>query len=113
MSPVSFVPGEHCMSDSYSESRRPRKSYWLWLVILLLLAAGVYWFIGKDSTPEPQGGGSFFGGGAMSSMPVPVKVATAEIGSIDYTLKAIGTVSAFNTVTVRSRVDGELQKIAF
>src|SRR3546814_2879484 len=87
MSPVSFVPGEHCMSDSYSEPSRPRK-YWPWLVILLLLAASVYWFVGKDSTPQSQGGGTFFGRGAMSSMPVPVKVATAEIGPINYTLKA-------------------------
>ncbi|AEC21949.1 HlyD family secretion protein [Pusillimonas sp. T7-7] len=100
------------MSDSYSEPSRPRK-YWPWLVILLLLAASVYWFFGKDSTPQSQGGGTFFGRGAMSSMSVPVKVATAEIGPINYTLKAIGTVTAFNTVTVRSRVDGELQKIAF
>src|SRR5690606_32553402 len=113
MSPVSFVPGEHCMSDSYSEPRRPRKSYWPWLVILLLLVGGVYWFAGKDDTAQPKAGGSFFGGGAMSAMPVPVQVATAEIGPVNYTLKAIGTVTAFNTVTVRSRVDGELQEIAF
>ncbi len=47
------------------------------------------------------------------AMAVPVRLATVETGPIDYTLKAIGTVTAFNTVTVRSRVDGELQKIAF
>src|SRR5690606_6978225 len=29
------------------------------------------------------------------------------------TLKAIGTVTSFNTATERSRVDGELQEIAF
>src|SRR3546814_12922429 len=59
-----------------------------WLVILLLLAASVYWFVGKDSTPQSQGGGTFLGRGAMSSMPLPVKVATAELGPINYTLKA-------------------------
>ncbi|NYT84184.1 MdtA/MuxA family multidrug efflux RND transporter periplasmic adaptor subunit [Pollutimonas harenae] len=101
------------MSDSYSESRQRRQSYWLWLVALLVLTAGAYWFVGKDSSPQSQGGGSFFGGRGMSAMPVPVKVATATIGPINYTLKAIGTVTSFNTVTVRSRVDGELQEIAF
>jgi multidrug efflux system membrane fusion protein len=49
----------------------------------------------------------------MAGMAIPVKIATAEVGHIDTTLKAIGTVNAFNTVTVRSRVDGELQKLAF
>src|SRR5690606_24751197 len=103
MSPVSFVPGEHCMSDSYSEPPRPRKSYWPWL-IALLLAVCAYWFFGKDSGGQAPGGGPFFGRGGMASMPVPVKVATAETGPINYTVKAIGTVTAFNTVTVRSRV---------
>src|SRR3546814_20318667 len=50
---------------------------------------------------------------AMADMKTPVRVATVQQGSIQHTLKAIGTVTAFNTVTVRSRVDGELQKIAF
>ncbi|MGB6104271.1 MAG: MdtA/MuxA family multidrug efflux RND transporter periplasmic adaptor subunit [Pusillimonas sp.] len=101
------------MSDPRSEPPRPRKSYWLWLIVLLLLAAGAYWFLGRGAGQKPQGDSPFFGPGMLSSMPVPVKVATAEMGLVNYTLKAIGTVAAFNTVTVRSRVDGELQKIAF
>ena len=51
--------------------------------------------------------------GAMQAMAVPVKVAAVESGRINFALKAIGTVTAYNTVTVRARVDGELQKIAF
>jgi len=33
--------------------------------------------------------------------------------TLDYTLQAIGTVEAFNTVAVRSRVDGELLELLF
>ncbi|MDS1139228.1 MdtA/MuxA family multidrug efflux RND transporter periplasmic adaptor subunit [Pusillimonas sp. SM2304] len=101
------------MSDSRSEPSRRRRPYWFWLIALLLIAAGVYWWTGQDSGQKPQGGDPIFGRGMMASMPVPVKVATAETGLINHTLKAIGTVAAFNTVIVRSRVDGELQKIAF
>lgn len=101
------------MSESNSELSRTRKSYWPWLFVLLVLAACAYWYVNKTPSPQPQDGGSMFGPRGMSSMPVPVRVATAQIGQINYTLKAIGTVTAFNTVTVRSRVDGELQEIAF
>ena len=102
------------MSDSSSESRKSRKSYWPWIALLVLLAVGGYWFFNKQQAPAPASGrGGLFGGGGMASMPVPVKIATAQVGPVRYTLKAIGTVTAFKTVTVRSRVDGELQKIAF
>jgi len=45
--------------------------------------------------------------------PVPVVTATARTGDMELYLTALGTVNAFNTVTVRSRVDGELIKVAF
>ncbi len=97
---------------------RPERSHrgrrrWLWVVVLLLLAAGGYWYWQKHAAgPGPAGRGGAVGRG-MPNMAVPVKVATVESGPITHTLKAIGTVTAYKTVTVRSRVDGELQDIAF
>ena len=44
---------------------------------------------------------------------VPVQVATAERRDVPLYLAGLGTVQAFNTVTVKTRIDGELQKIAF
>lgn len=49
----------------------------------------------------------------MAAMTVPVRVATVEQQPISTLFSAVGTVTAFNTVTVRSRVDGELQRIYF
>lgn len=100
------------MSDSSSESYRPRRGRWLWALVLVLVCAGGYWFFTKGSA-QPQSPGGGHGMGGMPAMAVPVKLATVEAGPINHVLKAIGTVTAFNTVTVRSRVDGELQKIAF
>jgi membrane fusion protein, multidrug efflux system len=44
---------------------------------------------------------------------VPVSVATAERRDVPIYLTGLGTVQAFNTVTVKTRVDGELVKVAF
>jgi multidrug efflux system membrane fusion protein len=45
--------------------------------------------------------------------PIPVSVATAERRDVPIYLTGLGTVQAFNTVTVKTRVDGELVKVAF
>jgi multidrug efflux system membrane fusion protein len=51
--------------------------------------------------------------GPQAEKPIPVSLATAERANFPVLLKGLGTVLPFNTVTVRSRVDGEIVKIAF
>ena len=45
--------------------------------------------------------------------PVPVQAALVEASDIPIYLMGLGSVQALNTVTVRSRVDGQIEKIAF
>jgi multidrug efflux system membrane fusion protein len=45
--------------------------------------------------------------------PAPVRVATVERKDFPVVLAGLGTVQAMNTVTVRSRVDGQIVKVAF
>src|SRR5579871_1796212 len=45
--------------------------------------------------------------------PVRVSVVTAEKADFPVYMTSLGTVQAFNTVLVRSRVDGQIDKIAF
>jgi multidrug efflux system membrane fusion protein len=45
--------------------------------------------------------------------PVPVQVAEVQTADVPVILEGIGTVQAFNTVTVRAQVDGTLQQIRF
>lgn len=86
------------------------------LVVLLLVVAGVAWFALRP-TPKQAGargpGGARPSMAAMANMPVPVRIATATQQDIDIYLKSLGTVTAYNTVTVRSRVSGELVDVAF
>ena len=45
--------------------------------------------------------------------PVPVKTAEVEIADFPVYLTGLGTVQGFNTVLVRTRVDGQINKIDF
>ncbi|MDD3553856.1 MAG: MdtA/MuxA family multidrug efflux RND transporter periplasmic adaptor subunit [Deltaproteobacteria bacterium] len=49
----------------------------------------------------------------MQAMPTPVTVAQARKADMKFYLNAIGTVTTLNSVTVRSRVDGELTAVHF
>jgi len=44
---------------------------------------------------------------------VPVQIATAERRDVPLYLSGLGTVQAYNTVVVRTQVDGQLQLVAF
>jgi multidrug efflux system membrane fusion protein len=50
---------------------------------------------------------------AASAQPVPVGVATAEKRDMPVYLTGLGSVTAFNTVSVKSRVDGQLVQVTF
>jgi membrane fusion protein, multidrug efflux system len=109
----------------------PPKSRWkLWIVGFLLLGVGgyaVYRFgtgAPAESGQQQQGrgggpgfggpGGRGFGGGGLGrSQVVPVRVVTAAKQNLDVYLRALGTVTPINTVTVRTRLDGELVKVNF
>ncbi|CAM5464365.1 MdtA/MuxA family multidrug efflux RND transporter periplasmic adaptor subunit [Eoetvoesiella caeni] len=97
----------------FALSRPSRTRKWVvGLVVLAVLAGGAYWIFGKPPGGAAPGG---FGarGAAMGFAKVPVKIAVAQSEPINVVLKAIGTVTAYNTVTVNSQVAGQLKKVAF
>ncbi|MEZ0230648.1 MAG: MdtA/MuxA family multidrug efflux RND transporter periplasmic adaptor subunit [Planctomycetota bacterium] len=71
----------------------------------------------EASKSDGKSDGSANGSAAVTSRAgaraTPVSVATAKKGDLRVYFSAPGTVAAFNTVTVRSRVDGELVGIHF
>jgi multidrug efflux system membrane fusion protein len=90
----------------------------IWLVLLLLIvgvAGYAVWRAGQPIAPQrAQGGGGGRGGGrGAGAGPVPVVVSSVSRSSVPVYLNGLGNVSAFYTVTVKSRVDGQLMKIDF
>ena len=60
-----------------------------------------------------QRAGSSVPTGVKVAAAVPVTVAQAKSGDLDYYLNAIGTVTPLNTVTVVSRVSGQIMGVYF
>jgi multidrug efflux system membrane fusion protein len=97
-------------------SRRPKKRGLVWVVFLLIIAGFAGFAVWRAGHPLPaqkgQGGG---GGGGRNAPtgPVPVVVTKVSRSSIPVYLPGLGNVAAFYTVTVKSRVDGQLMKVDF
>src|SRR6478672_2254892 len=64
-----------------------------------------------DSKQKSGGGGSGKGGRGGAQMTIPVAVAKAEVRDLPILLNGLGSVDAFNTVAVKSRIDGQLIKV--
>jgi len=112
---------DHSMQSSVS--RHPRR--WLFGLLILQVVALLAWKFWPSSTTQKPGAGQKAAAGHMgrsggmrpgfggASGPIPVRVAPAVTGDFPLYYKALGTVTALNTINVRSRVGGELVKIAF
>jgi multidrug efflux system membrane fusion protein len=86
-----------------------RKSSWIAIAIAVLVVggAGYYFWIqsGQDKARAAAAG---------AARPlIPVTIATAEAKDVPVFLRGLGNVQAYKTVAVKTRVDGQLIKIAF
>ena len=98
--------------------RRSPRRQWVWLFVLVLLGASAYFLYplvnskltraqAQDSATAPTGKK---GRGAGST---PVVAAKARKGNIGVYITGLGAVTPIYTVTVKSRVDGQLMEIRY
>lgn len=86
---------------------RPKRSRGVALLMLLLAATGggAYGYTRfNQPAAKPK---------AAAPVPVPVTLGTVEQGPFALVSNGLGTVQAYNTVQVRTRVDGEIEQVAF
>jgi len=94
----------------------PAKSHhgWIWAVGILLvigvIATFVVLHIVHNKPADAAGGGK---GGKGPRGAVPVVVYKVHKGSMDIFLDGLGTVTAMNTASIHSRVDGQIMKVDY
>lgn len=98
------------------------KSRWMIVIVIVVAAIAAFWFWQSRSEPQGTAPGATrqtqpaptAGRRGMRSGPLaPVQAATAVEQAVPRYLTGLGTITAANTATVRSRVDGQLIAIHF
>lgn len=85
------------------ETERSPRRWGLWLAAFAVLCIGVYGWSLHSRANKP----------VMKVPTVPVSAGIVKSGNLDIYLNQIGTVTPFATVTVKSRISGQITKIDF
>jgi multidrug efflux system membrane fusion protein len=74
--------------------------------VFVALAAAAVWWLAPDARPQRAIA-------QVAPQPIPVTPGVVTARDMPVILQGIGTVQAFNAVTVKTRVDGPIVKVAF
>ena len=89
--------------------RMPRARRWIWWLITIGAIS-----VGYAGWQHVRVAGAVVSASQQPSQsPAPIHVAPVERTDFPVVLNGLGTVQATNTVTVRSRVDGQIEKVGF
>jgi len=79
--------------------------WWILLLVAACIGIGVYVYLKSSSLSPKQA--------SNAQRSVPVVTTAAKQGDINIYLTGLGSVTPLNTITVKSRVDGQLMKVLF
>ena len=104
--PQKALPPPHETGPGESAGGGFRK--WLVILVILLAVGGAIWKIRRNTADQAVQGQRL---AAAADRPVPVSVQPVQQRNIPIYLTQLGTVTAYNTVTVKTRVDGQLLRV--
>jgi multidrug efflux system membrane fusion protein len=81
---------------------------WLVLLVIALVVGAAVWKIRKNTEEQGNQDRKM---SAMLDRPLPVQVVNVQQKTMPIFLTQLGTVTAYNTVTIKSRVDGQLIRV--
>ena len=90
-----------------------KRRWWPWILLLVIAGGATYLFPRMTQMTTTQAAPKKGGKGGDAGRAVPVVAAMSRRGEMPVYLTGLGSVTAFNTVTVRTRVDGQIMKIGF
>jgi multidrug efflux system membrane fusion protein len=105
------VPPESPVPESErvaAPARPRRRGIWIAIGLVVLIAAAIAISRSGSSASKAQAAAR-----ARTQAPIPVVVAPAQTADFPVYLTGLGTVTPLATVTVRSRVDGQLLRVDF
>ncbi|HYY29884.1 MAG TPA: efflux RND transporter periplasmic adaptor subunit [Chthoniobacterales bacterium] len=95
-----------------------RRLRWLFILVGAVFIAGIWYFFGHENAPQggvdaskAKASGQSQAGGPGG--PVPVVAGAVQKRDVPIYLDGIGTVQAYNTVTVHPQISGILTQVAF
>jgi multidrug efflux system membrane fusion protein len=81
---------------------------WVWLFVLLLIGVGAFFLFQHQGTGQATKAKP-----AQPPSALSITTATAQKGNIGVYINALGSVTPLNTVTVKSRVNGQLMSVNY
>ena len=81
---------------------------WIVLLVIVGVVAAAVWKIRSNAQQQDS---LQLIMAAQADRPTPVQVAAVQQKTMPIFLTALGTVTAYNTVTIKSRVDGQLMQV--
>src|SRR5512142_587758 len=112
------VDGSHALPEAPERKALPpappphrRRRAWLWL--LLVAVAGFLAYRSYENVQRKNAAAAAQQERRAANRAVPVAAIAARRGDLPIILRGLGTVDAFNTVNVRTRVDGPIVSVNF
>jgi multidrug efflux system membrane fusion protein len=104
------LPATHQPSTSLPPEEPTGSGWRKWIVVLViaLVVGAAIWKI-RSNSQELQTAAAQME--AMGDIPTPVQVAAVQRKTMPIYLTELGTVTAYNTVTIKTRVDGQLMRV--
>jgi len=107
-------PGESPANVAVVKKPPSRRRRWIYVAIIVLLALGAFLWYRKDhSAAGAQKTANGKGGRGGAAAATPVVAAQAQTGNIGVYVTGLGAITPIYTVTVKSRVDGQLMSVHF
>ena len=107
--PVEPAAAESAPPGKAGHSRRRR--VWVWLCVLLVVVLGAYFLWSLFANAKAKSAAAK--AAAKGPAPIPVVAAKSRKGDIGVYYSGLGAVTPLATVTVKTRVDGQLMNVRY
>ncbi|HZL27111.1 MAG TPA: efflux RND transporter periplasmic adaptor subunit [Acidobacteriaceae bacterium] len=98
---------------AWAQQPRPKGS-WVRKIVLLLIILGIIGIVvWRIQASKAETAATANKAAQAANRPTPVQTTAVQMKTVPVYLTALGTVTAYNTVTLHSRVDGQLLKVNF